>query len=97
MTETTEQRWERHNEGGRRWFAKGDLAQAEQAFIAAIRESMMLGADNLRLASSLSNLGQLKYKQQDFTQAEALFRRSLGIREHALRSEERRVGKGSGR
>lgn len=81
MTDTTESRWEQHNEAGRGYFVRGELAQAEQAFIAAIREATMLGADNLRLAASLSNLGQLKYRQKDFAQAEALFRRSLAIRE----------------
>ncbi|MEP6689695.1 MAG: tetratricopeptide repeat protein [Gemmatimonadaceae bacterium] len=81
MTDTTEARWEQHNEAGRAYFAKGEFAQAEHAFIAAIREATTLGADNLRLAASLSSLGQLKYKQKDFPQAEALFRRSLAIRE----------------
>jgi tetratricopeptide (TPR) repeat protein len=91
MTDTTEKRWERHNEDGRRAFAKGELARAEEAFVAAIREAMELGTDNLRLASSLSNLGQLKYKQQDFAQADALFRRSLAIREHVLGPEHQGV------
>ena len=81
MTDTAETRWESHNEAGRRHFAQGDYAKAEQAFIAAIREASTLGADNVRLASSLSNLGQLKYRQKDLAQAEALFRRSLAMRE----------------
>ncbi|HJU88808.1 MAG TPA: tetratricopeptide repeat protein [Gemmatimonadaceae bacterium] len=87
MSDTTETRWERHNEAGRRYFAQGELGQAEEAFKAAIREATLLGAENLRLAASLSNLGQLKYKQKDLTQAEALFRRSLAIREHVLGTE----------
>ncbi|HEU4642738.1 MAG TPA: tetratricopeptide repeat protein [Gemmatimonadaceae bacterium] len=87
MTDTVETRWENHNEAGRRWFAQGDYARAEQAFIAAIREATLLGADNVRLASSLSNLGQLKYRQKDLPQAEALFRRSLAIRERVLGGE----------
>lgn len=84
MTETVETRWEGHNENGRRAFAQGDYAQAEQSFIAAIREATLLGADNARLATSLSNLAQLKYRQKDLAQAEALFRRSLAIRERVL-------------
>ena len=84
MTETVETRWEGHNENGRRAFAQGDYTQAEQSFIAAIREATLLGADNARLATSLSNLAQLKYRQKDLAQAEALFRRSLAIRERVL-------------
>lgn len=87
MSDTTETRWERHNEAGRRYFAQGEFGQAEEAFKAAIREATLLGPENLRLAASLSNLGQLKYRQKDLAQAEALFRRSLAIREHVLGTE----------
>jgi len=87
MSETIEARWESQNEAGRKLFSQGDFAGAEQAFIAAIREATHLGADNVRLASSLSNLGQLKYKQKDLPQAEALFRRALSIRERVLGPE----------
>ena len=87
MTDTIEARWEQQNEAGRQSFTDGDFARAEQAFLAAIREATQLGADNVRLASSLSNLGQLKYKQKDLAQAEALFHRALAIRERVLGPE----------
>ena len=87
MNDTIETRWEQHNEAGRLSFTDGDYARAEQSFLAAIREATQLGADNVRLASSLSNLGQLKYKQKDFAQAEALFHRALAIRERVLGPE----------
>jgi Tetratricopeptide repeat len=87
MEETIEARWEQQNEAGRLAFTDGDLARAEQSFLAAIREATKLGADNVRLASSLSNLGQLKYRQKDFAQAEALFHRALAIRERVLGPE----------
>jgi tetratricopeptide repeat protein len=87
MTDTIETRWEQENEAGRLSFTDGDFARAEQSFLAAIREATKLGADNVRLASSLSNLGQLKYKQKDFAQAEALFHRALAIRERVLGPE----------
>ncbi len=91
MSDTTETRWERHNEAGRRYFAQGEFGQAEEAFKAAIREATLLGPENLRLAASLSNLGQLKYRQKDLAQAEALFRRSLAIREHVLGADHQGV------
>ena len=84
MTDTAETRWESHNEEGRRLFSQGDLDAAEREFIAAIREATSLGADNVRLASSLGSLGQIKYRQKDLEQAEALFRRALAIRERVL-------------
>lgn len=87
MTDSAETRWESHNEAGRRLFGQGDHAAAEQEFIAAIREATLLGADNVRLASSLSSLGQIKYRQKDLEQAEALFRRALAIRERVLGAE----------
>ena len=84
MTDSVEARWERHNEAGKRLLGAAEFAAAEQAFIAAIREATLLGADNERLATSLSHLGQLKTRQKEFAQAEALFRRALAIRERVL-------------
>ena len=84
MSEATTTRWEQYNEAGRLFFLQGDLARAEESFVAAVSEAETLGADNVRLASSLSNLGQLKYQQRDLASAEGLFRRSLDIRERSL-------------
>lgn len=84
MTDSGETRWESYQEAGRRYFAEGDDAKAEQAFTAAIREASLLGADDVRLATSVSSLAQLKYRQKDLEQAEALFRRALAIRERVL-------------
>ena len=84
MTDTAETRWESHNEAGRRLFSQGDYAAAEQEFVAAMREASSLGDDDLRLASSLGSLAQIKYLQKDIDQAEALFKRALAIRERHL-------------
>jgi hypothetical protein len=61
--------------------------EAEKAFLAAIKEARQLGAEDLRMAASLSSLGLLKYKQRDLVQAEMLLRQSLSIRERTLGSE----------
>jgi tetratricopeptide (TPR) repeat protein len=76
--------WEQYYEAGRRRFAEGDAAGAEQAFRDAITQAELPGGDPLQLASSLSSLGQLKYQQKDYTQAENCFQRSLTLRERAL-------------
>ncbi|MFN2398894.1 MAG: tetratricopeptide repeat protein [Gemmatimonadaceae bacterium] len=87
MTDKIADRWERHNEAGRRYFSQGEFAQAEQAFLSAISEARDLGGDDLRLAASLSNLGQLKFRTKELDDAEELFRRALGIRERVLGHE----------
>jgi tetratricopeptide (TPR) repeat protein len=79
--------WEQYHEAGRRRFAEGDAAGAEQAFRGAIAEAEQPGGDPLQMASSLSSLGQLKYQQKDYAQAEDCFRRALELREHALGGE----------
>jgi Flp pilus assembly protein TadD len=76
--------WEQHHEAGRRRFAEGDAAGAEEAFRAAIAQAEQPGGDPLQVASSLSSLGQLKYQQKDYGGAEECFRRSLELREQAL-------------
>ncbi len=76
--------WEQYHESGRRRFAEGDAAGAEQAFRGAIAEAEQPGGDPLQMASSLSSLGQLKYQQKDYAQAEDCFRRALELREQAL-------------
>ena len=84
MTESAETRWESHNEAGRRLFSQGHYAAAEQEFIAAMREANSLGKDDVRLASSIASLAQIKYLQKEIDQAEALFKRALAIRERHL-------------
>jgi tetratricopeptide (TPR) repeat protein len=83
--------WEEYNESGRRLFAAGDVAGAEEAFTAAIAEAERGGEDPLQLASSLSSLAQLKYQQKDALRAEELFRRALTLREETLGADDKSV------
>jgi tetratricopeptide (TPR) repeat protein len=81
--------WEQMNETGRRLYGEGNMTGAELAFVAAIEEGERPGSgvDPLRLASSISNLAQLKYQQKDTGHAEELFRRALELREGVLGAE----------
>ena len=88
---TAELTWEQYNETGRRLFAEGNLPAAEEAFSAAIAEAERTDADPLQLASSVSNLAQLKYQQKDSLKAEELFRRALEIRERTLGPDDKSV------
>jgi tetratricopeptide (TPR) repeat protein len=82
--DTTETRWQRHVDAGRRYVSEGDYAQAEQALLAAVKEALTFGPADLRVASSLGILGKLKHQQGQRERAEALLRRALAIREQAL-------------
>ena len=81
MAVSTEERWKEHNETGRRHFERAEFAEAEQAYIAALRQATLLGA------VTLTELGQVAFSLRDFTQSESYFRRALTIREQALGTE----------
>jgi tetratricopeptide (TPR) repeat protein len=81
MAVSTEERWKEHNETGRRHFERAEFAEAEQQYIAALRQATLLGA------VTLTELGQVAFSLRDFTQAESYFRRALTIREQALGTE----------
>lgn len=81
MGGSTEERWKEHNETGRRHFERAEFAEAEQAYIAALRQATLLGA------VTLTELGQVAFSLRDFQQSESYFRRALTIREQALGTE----------
>ncbi|MDQ2931532.1 MAG: tetratricopeptide repeat protein, partial [Gemmatimonadota bacterium] len=81
MAVSTEERWKEHNETGRRHFERAEFAEAEQQYIAALRQATLLGA------VTLTELGQVAFSLRDFTQSESYFRRALTIREQALGTE----------
>jgi tetratricopeptide (TPR) repeat protein len=81
MAVSTEQRWKEHNEKGRRHFERAEFAEAEQSYIAALRQATLLGA------VTLTELGQVAFSLRDFQQSESYFRRALTIREQALGTE----------
>ncbi len=81
MSVSTEERWKAHNETGRRHFERAEFAEAEQEYIAALRQATLLGA------VTLTELGQVAFSLRDFTQSEGYFRRALTIREQALGME----------
>jgi tetratricopeptide (TPR) repeat protein len=81
MAVSTQERWKEHNETGRRHFERAEFADAEQSYIAALRQATLLGA------VTLTELGQVAFSLRDFQQSESYFRRALTIREQALGSE----------
>lgn len=81
MAVSNEERWKEHNESGRRHFERAEFAEAEQAYVAALRQATLLGA------VTLTELGQVAFSLRDFQQSESYFRRALTIREQALGTE----------
>ena len=81
MAVSTQERWKEHNETGRRHFEREEFAEAEQAYVAALRQATLLGA------VTLTELGQVSFSLRDFQQSESYFRRALTIREQALGTE----------
>jgi len=82
--ESTETRWQRHVDQGRRFVSQGNYAEAEQSLLAAVKEALTLGPADLRVASSLGILGKLKHRQGDRERAQGFLERALAVREEAL-------------
>jgi tetratricopeptide (TPR) repeat protein len=79
--------WEQAYALGRRLASKGDVARAEQAFLAAIAEAERAPDGSLELATTLSALAQIKFQARAYEEAESLFRRVIPLREAALGPE----------
>jgi tetratricopeptide (TPR) repeat protein len=87
MSDSLAARWEQYHEAGRRSFGQGQLAEAEQAFNAAVGEAELLGPESPQLATSLNALGQIRTQLKDYPAAEPLLARALAIREKAFGTE----------
>ncbi len=68
-------------------YQRGDYAEAEKQFRAALNEAEGFGPQDPRLARSLNNLAELYRVQGRYAEAEPLHKRALAIREKALGPE----------
>jgi len=75
--------WQKYNDGGLEAVHKQDYAKAEQLFRNALKEAEVLGPQDLRVAKTLINLGDLCGTDQ-YPQAEELYKRALAIEEKNL-------------
>ena len=78
--------WENYKAEGKTAVERGQYAEAENFFHAAIEQAEQVGSFNPRLADSLNELAILYAKQHKYAQAELLFQRSLGVSVAALGS-----------
>ncbi|MDZ7751767.1 MAG: tetratricopeptide repeat protein [Gammaproteobacteria bacterium] len=81
---TPEERWANYNAAGTRALVQGRLAEAERFYAAAVQEARALGAEDLRVAASLNNLGALYVKANRLEDADRVYQRSLQMRRKAL-------------
>lgn len=86
-TAAQERRWEELNDSGVEAWQQGRFAEAEEFFLAALREAGKFAPQDPRLATSLNNLATLYFLQEKFAHAEPLYQRALAIVEKALGSD----------
>ncbi|MBX3138077.1 tetratricopeptide repeat protein, partial [Candidatus Obscuribacterales bacterium] len=76
--------WEKHTQTGADAFRENRFGEAERAFQASITEAKSFGDNDLRMATSLTNLGVLYNSRGQFEKAEPLFEKAVHIKQKAL-------------
>src|SRR2546421_689338 len=76
--------WEQHLAKARSLRARAMYKEAEQEYLAAVKEAEAFGAKDPRLARSWNNLAANYQDAGRYLEAEALLRRALAAREKAL-------------
>ncbi len=76
--------WDKHTQAGADAFRENRFGDAERAFQASITEAKAFGEHDMRLATSLTNLGVLYNSRGQFDKAEPLFERAVNIKQKAL-------------
>ena len=79
--------WESYITAGQQAYQQADYAEAEKQFEAALKEAEAFGPDDVRLATSLNELGLVYDAQGNYGEAEPLYKRALPILEKALGPE----------
>ena len=76
--------WEKSTRIGAEAFKENRYGEAERQFQTALTEARKFGANDLRLATSCTNLGVLYNSRGQFDKAEPLFEQSVTIKQKAL-------------
>ena len=85
-------KWESYITAGQQAYQQADYAEAEKQFEAALKEAEAFGPDEVRLATSLNELGLVYDAQGRYAEAEPLYQRSMAIWEKALGPDHPDVG-----
>jgi tetratricopeptide (TPR) repeat protein len=76
--------WEQYTQQGSEEFIQSNYGQAERQFKLALKEAETFGEHDLRLATSLTNLGVLYKAHAQIAKAEPLFERALLVQQNVL-------------
>jgi tetratricopeptide (TPR) repeat protein len=76
--------WESYIAAGQEAYQRADYAEADNQFMAALKQAEGFGPQDPRLATSLNGLAALYRSLGRYTEAEPLHKRALAIREKAL-------------
>ncbi|MBS1956942.1 MAG: tetratricopeptide repeat-containing protein [Cyanobacteria bacterium SZAS-4] len=79
-----EAEWTKYSTDGAKFYEQANWGSAERSFKLALKEADSFGDKDLRLASSLTNLGVLYNFRGQSTKAEPLFERAVAIKQKAL-------------
>jgi tetratricopeptide (TPR) repeat protein len=79
-----EEEWTKYSTEGARAYEQANWGQAERSFKQALKEAEGFGDKDLRLASSLTNLGVLYNFRGQSAKAEPLFERAIAIKQKAM-------------
>ena len=73
--------WETYVEAGKKAYREGNLDEAEKQLSQAVKKAEQFGPEDLRLATSLNNLGEVLRSGGKLIEAEPMYKRALAIRE----------------
>src|ERR1700716_3232204 len=79
--------WQKYSTEGAKAYDLANWGQAERMFKLALKEAEHFGDKDLRLASSLTNLGVLYNFRAQPGKAEPLFERAIAVKQNALGPE----------
>ncbi|TLY36412.1 MAG: tetratricopeptide repeat protein [Nitrospirae bacterium] len=79
--------WEQFTEAGKIAYQQSHYGEALAYFQAAVKEAEKFGPEDRRLATSLNNLAAVYSTQDNYKDAEPIYRRALHILEQALGRE----------
>ena len=86
--------WEKYMGDAQKAYEQALYGEAEQLYLAALKEAENFEDEDRRLATSLNNLGRLYSAQGKYVQAESLYRRAVAVWEKTLGAEHPDVATG---
>jgi predicted Zn-dependent protease len=84
-------KWQVYNDAGANAYRQGQYDEAETSWQNALKEAEGIGAEDQRVAISLTNLARLHVMRGKYSEAESLYQRSVTIWEKTVGPEHRNL------